>query len=100
MSDRPGASARRICAAQLCLSEAWNDQGSRRPKRGQSRRAAIAVLSAILMVAMLAMVAFGVDVGYMMVVRTQLQTAADSAALASASIMGQGTADARTVAQK
>jgi uncharacterized membrane protein len=69
-------------------------------KTQHSRRAAIAVLSAILMVAMLGMVAFGVDVGYMMVVRTQLQTAADSAALAAAAIMGQGMDDARTVARK
>ena len=33
---------------------------------------------------MLAMVAFAVDVGYMAMVRTQLQAAADSAALAAA----------------
>lgn len=45
---------------------------------------AIIVLTAILMVVLFAMVAFSVDIGYMMLVRTQLQTSADSAALAAA----------------
>lgn len=53
-----------------------------------SRRAgAIAPLAAILMVAMLAMVAFGVDIGYIAVVRSEAQNAADSAALAGAARM-------------
>jgi Flp pilus assembly protein TadG len=48
------------------------------------RRGIIAVLSAALFIVMLAMIAFAVDVGYMGVVRAQLQAAADSAALAAA----------------
>jgi Flp pilus assembly protein TadG len=51
------------------------------------RRAAITVLSAFLMIVMLGFVAFGVDVGYMMLVRTQLQVAADSAAMAAGANM-------------
>ncbi len=54
--------------------------------RNKRRRptGAIIVLTAILMVVLFAMVAFSVDIGYMMLVRTQLQTSADSAALAAA----------------
>jgi Flp pilus assembly protein TadG len=48
------------------------------------RRGVIAVLTASLFIVMLAVVAFAVDIGYMGMVRTQLQTAADSAALAAA----------------
>jgi uncharacterized membrane protein len=39
------------------------------------------------MVVMLGFVAFGVDVGYMLLVKTQLQVAADSAAMAAAANM-------------
>jgi Putative Flp pilus-assembly TadE/G-like/von Willebrand factor type A domain len=53
-------------------------------KPWKTRRGIIAVLSAVLFIVMLAMVAFAVDVGYMDMVRTQLQAAADSAALAAA----------------
>ena len=52
-----------------------------------NRRGAITVLAAILMVVMLGFVAFGVDVGYMLLVKTQLQVAADSAAMAAAANM-------------
>jgi Flp pilus assembly protein TadG len=49
----------------------------------------IAVLSAALFVVLLAMVAFAVDIGYFAMVKTQLQAAADSAALASAAASNQ-----------
>ncbi|NLC70384.1 MAG: pilus assembly protein [Desulfuromonadaceae bacterium] len=45
-------------------------------------RGAVAVKTAILMVLLLGIVAMAVDIGYMMVVRNQLQNAADAAALA------------------
>lgn len=48
------------------------------------RRGISLVLIAILIVVLLGVVAFSVDVGYMVMVRTQLQAAADSAALAAA----------------
>jgi Flp pilus assembly protein TadG len=51
----------------------------------QQRRGVIAVLSIFLMAFMVGMVAFAVDLGGMLVARTQLQQSADSAALAAAS---------------
>jgi Flp pilus assembly protein TadG len=52
-----------------------------RPTRA-SRRGAVLPLTAILIVFLLALTAFAIDLGWIMVVRTQLQSAADSAALA------------------
>lgn len=52
--------------------------------RRPSRRGAIVVLAAILAVVMLGVVAFALDLGYVLLVRTQLQAAADSSALAAA----------------
>ena len=51
------------------------------------RRGAIVVLAAFLMVAMIAMVAFSVDIGALYVARSELQRAADSGALAAAAEM-------------
>ena len=48
--------------------------------RKSDRRAAIVILAAILMVASMAMLAFAIDVGYLLLVRTQLQGAADAGA--------------------
>ena len=50
----------------------------------RNRRGAILVLAALLMVPMIAMVAFTVDYGYLLKIRTDLQRAADAAALAGA----------------
>lgn len=55
-----------------------------------SRRGVIVVLLAIAIVAILAFVVFTVDVGYLTVTQTQLQNAADSAALGSAMNLLQG----------
>lgn len=46
------------------------------------RRGTVIVLMAIMMVIMFALLAFAVDIGYVMLIRTQLQTSADSAAMA------------------
>lgn len=48
-----------------------------------SRRGAVAVLAALLIIPLVAMVAFAVDYGYLLKVRTDLQRAADAAALAA-----------------
>ncbi len=71
------------------------------PPRGGdgSRRGVIAVFTAFLMVLMLGMVAFAVDVGYMMVVQSQLQIAADSAAIAASELLGSTTTDPVSEAQ-
>jgi Flp pilus assembly protein TadG len=65
----------------------------------RSRRGAIAVLAAFLAVFMLGMIAFSVDLGYLSLVRTQLQATADSAALAGAGTMNTDTADMIAAAQ-
>jgi Flp pilus assembly protein TadG len=60
-------------------------------KRNKSqRRGAILLLTALMIVLILGMIAFAVDTGYILVAKTQLQTAADSAALAGAAKMGFG----------
>jgi hypothetical protein len=51
----------------------------------RQRNAAVAPLVLILLIPLLAMVAFSVDTGYVCVVKAELQNAADSAALAGAS---------------
>ncbi len=55
----------------------------------QSRRGVTMVLFAFLLVVILGMVAFAVDMGHIMLVRTQLQVAADSAAMAAAKEMSE-----------
>lgn len=64
-----------------------------RPTRRQlslSRRGAVTALVAILMVGLLALMAFAIDLGYIALARTELQTAGDSAALAAASQLQSG----------
>ncbi|HEY2883031.1 MAG TPA: pilus assembly protein TadG-related protein [Pirellulales bacterium] len=67
---------------------------------GCRRRGAVAVLAAVLMIVMVGFIAFGVDVGYMMVVKTQLQNAVDSAAMAAAANMSGTQANMQTVAKQ
>ena len=52
--------------------------------RNERRRGAIAPLAAVLLIVLLGMVAFAVDVGWMVVAESELQDAADAAALAGA----------------
>lgn len=51
--------------------------------RDQSRRGSILVLSAVFMVVLFAFMAFTMDLGYIALTKTQIQTAADASALAS-----------------
>jgi hypothetical protein len=55
-----------------------------RHAREESRQGAIAVFALIMMISMLAFVAFAVDMGYILVARTELQRSADAAAVAAA----------------
>ncbi len=71
---------------------------SAHPRLPIHRRAAVLVLSAILMVAILGMVAFGLDMGYIVLARTQLQASADAAAMAAAGIMAGPPAETYRVA--
>jgi Flp pilus assembly protein TadG len=49
----------------------------------RARRGNVVVLSAVLMVAMMAMIAFAVDLGYLYNARTEMQRAADASAIAA-----------------
>lgn len=73
---------------------------SAKAMRRRSRRGVVAVLAAVLMVVMVGMIAFSIDIGYLAVVRSQLQTAADSAALAGAGAMNLSSADVQAIAQQ
>lgn len=64
---------------------------------GHDRRGALVVVAAIIMVFMVGFIALGVDVGYFTLARTQLQVAADAAALAGAGGMYQGTMPLQTL---
>jgi len=68
-----------------------------RPAR--RRRGAIIVLAAFLMIAMLGFVAFSVDLGWIVLVKTELQNAADSAALAAGTKMSDSRANMESIAQ-
>jgi len=59
-------------------SDMKRNQQLRRARRGN-----VIVLSAILMVAMMAMIAFAVDLGYLYNARTEMQRAADASAIAA-----------------
>lgn len=54
------------------------------------RTGAVLVLTAVMLVVILALMALAVDLGYVVLVRAQLQAAADSAALAGASQIAHG----------
>jgi len=69
-------------------------------KHIKRRRGVIVVLAALLLVTMLGMIAFAVDVGYLSLVRTQLQAAADATALAAASSTSLSRAEMEAVAQR
>ncbi len=57
---------------------------SLRTRRAARRRGAALLLAAFVLVFMIVMVAFAVDIGYMVMARTELQRTADAAALAAA----------------
>jgi Flp pilus assembly protein TadG len=57
------------------------------------------LLTVFLIVVLLGIIAFAVDLGYLMMAKTQLQAAADSAALAAAGSMGQSQATSTQTAQ-
>lgn len=63
------------------------------------RRGAIAVLAAILMVVFLAFTALSIDIGYIVLTRTELQNAADSGALAGVAKLALGETAARAEAK-
>jgi len=69
-------------------------------RTGGRRKGAVAVLSAVLMVPVLAMVCFSVDLGYILAVKTELQRSADSAALAGVGVLVDGEDEAAAMARE
>ncbi len=61
-------------------------------KGEKGRRGAILVLTALFMVFLIGLLAFSVDLGYMMTVRAELKRATDAAALAGAAAAAAGLA--------
>jgi len=81
-------------AKQRSLNPDPHRHGSQRRPRWQVRRGAIVVFAAILMIMMMAMLAFSVDVGYMYTMESQLQRSVDAAALAGAGALVEGEEEA------
>ena len=67
--------------------------------RTHPRRAATLVLFAVALLAAMAMLAFAIDLGHVMLVRTQLQVAADAAAMAGAAKLGHSEKDVYELAR-
>jgi Flp pilus assembly protein TadG len=63
------------------------------PSSPRDRRGAVTVLAALLSVALLALVALAVDVGYVLSSKEEMQRCADAAALAAAWEYGKGLSD-------
>lgn len=63
------------------------------------RRGAMLAVAAVLVTILLGIIAFGLDLGFVVLVRTQLQAAADSAAMAGAASMGLPRGEMVSVAQ-
>ena len=66
----------------------------------RQRRGIIIVLAAVLMVTMMSLLAFSIDVGYIMTVRTELQRSVDAGALAGAGMLVQGSSQADTAVRE
>src|SRR5262245_15253625 len=67
-------------------------------RKCKPRRGNIIVLTAVLMVVMMAFLALSVDVGYIYTTQTQLQRAVDAAALAGVQDLVNGTEQAQAAA--
>ena len=74
-------------------------QGRRRAdfRRDARRRGSVLLLSAVMLVSVLAFVAFTVDVGYIALTKSQLQASADAAVLASTAELGAGLSSGPTM---
>jgi hypothetical protein len=69
-------------------------------QRGRKRRGNVIVLSAFLMIVVMAMAAFSVDVGYICLMRGEIQRAVDAAALAGAAELQYGVPEAKEKAKE
>jgi Flp pilus assembly protein TadG len=64
------------------------------------RRGAVLLLTVFLMVFLIGIIAFAVDIGYVLVAKTQVQNAADAAALAAGATMVTDTNDSMTTGKQ
>ena len=76
-----------------------NTQLRLRSQNDRTRKGVITVLAALLSIVMLGMVAFSVDVGYLLSVKEELQRTADAAAFAAAWDYGQRLSDGESLAE-
>jgi Mg-chelatase subunit ChlD len=76
------------------------NQSKRITRGAKRRRGAIVVLFAVMLIVVLAFVALSVDLGYVCSVKTDLQAAADSAALAGTGVILDGEAKAIQTADR
>jgi hypothetical protein len=77
-----------------------SDRSNRTRQPNGKRRGNVLVLSALLMIFMMAMVAFATDVGYICLMRGELQRAVDAAALAGAAELQFGVEEAQAKAKE
>jgi len=82
---------RKFLSSKHRSSQSHCSQSNVARHRDESRKGAIIVLTALLMVAMLGMLAFSIDTGYMLTLRAEAQRAADAGALAGAGSLASGT---------
>lgn len=90
-----------MCATKACTR--GGKSASRRlgpVRRGPERRGNIILLTAFLMIVMMAMVALAVDVGYMYTMQCQLQRSVDAAVLAGAGDLINGIDEAEATARE
>jgi Flp pilus assembly protein TadG len=85
-----------MCATKACTR--GGKSASRRPD--PARRGNIILLTAFLMIIMMAMVALAVDVGYMYTMQCQLQRSVDAAVLAGAGDLINGIDEAEATARE
>ena len=69
------------------------------PHRPEHRRGAIVILSALILVILFGMLAFSIDLGYIAITRSELQSAADGAALAAVDEIGNPMSEIRAAAR-
>src|SRR4051812_48743054 len=82
-----------LCKVHLGRVE---DTFMKRRQKQQERRGTIAIMGAILAIVMLAMVAFSVDVGYVLTAKEELQRTADASALAACWDYGKSLSKGQT----
>ncbi len=84
-------------------TDSWNGARKKNPKGKANRHGAVLVLVAVFMIIALGLVAFAVDIGYILNARTELQRITDACALAAAAQLPDqqaGLAAAQAVASK